>query len=81
MVPTPRRCVVIFLLNHFDGSELDLPSSVDFLSANTELTQCAIVSKINTLSDQQQTQLLQLCQIFKSIQSCNGNFYLPQMTV
>ena len=67
MVPTPRRCVVIFLLNHFDGSELDLPSSVDFLSANTELTQFATVSKITTLSDQQQTQLLQLCQIFKSI--------------
>ena len=39
--------MVIFLLNHLDGSELDLPSSVDFLRANAELSQSVIVSKGN----------------------------------
>ena len=29
-------CVVIFLLNHLDGSPLDLPSSADFLSSSKE---------------------------------------------
>ena len=42
--------MVIFLLNHLDGSELDLPSSVDFLRANAELSQSVIVSKGNHCS-------------------------------